>query len=128
MVELKKKLREKHGSDYSGIQFSIWAETIAAGNHDSLDNPPQGILNFGNHPRGRSSHLEETLMNVVGKIASALSPAPTSSTMPISRGMNSPSKSVELRGKYLQQLKEMVNLRDIGALTEDEYDQSLSIK
>ena len=78
VVELKKKLREKHGSD-SGIQFSVWAETIAAGNHESLDSPPPGILNFGSRPRGRSNHLEETLTNVVGKIASALSPAPTTS-------------------------------------------------
>ena len=66
VVELKKKLREKHGSAYSGIQFSVWAETIAAGNHESLDNPPTGILNFGSRPRGRSSHFEETLTNAVG--------------------------------------------------------------
>ena len=45
VIELKKQLREKHGSVYSGIQFTIWAETIAAGNHESLDNPPPGILN-----------------------------------------------------------------------------------
>ena len=75
VVELKKKLREKHGSAYSGIQFSVWAETIAAGNHESLDNPPTGILNFGSRPRGRSSHFE-----AVGKIASALSPTTTCTT------------------------------------------------
>ena len=121
VVELKKQLREKHGSTYSGIQFSVWAETIAAGNHDSLDNPPTGIMNFGSRPRGRSSNFEEALTNAVGKLASVISPTP------VTRGINSPSKSVELRGKYLQQLKELVNLRDIGALTENEYEEHRSI-
>ena len=51
VIELKKQLREKHGSAYSDIQFTIWAETIAAGNHEGLDNPPTGILNFGSHPQ-----------------------------------------------------------------------------
>ena len=127
VVELKKQLREKHGSAYSGIQFSVWAETIAAGNHDSLDNPPLGILNFGSRPRGRASYFEDTLTNVVGKLANALSPTPSCTTTSVTKGMNSPSKSVELRGKYLQQLKELVNLRDIGALTEDEYEEHRSI-
>jgi hypothetical protein len=121
VVELKKQLREKHGSTYSGIQFSVWAETIAAGNHDSLDNPPTGIMNFGSRPRGRSSNFEEAFTNAVGKLASAISPTP------VTRGVNSPSKSVELRGKYLQQLKELVNLREIGALTENEYEEHRSI-
>lgn len=58
VVELKKQLREKHGSAYSGIQFTVWAETIAAGNHESLDNPPTGILNFGSRPRGRSTNFK----------------------------------------------------------------------
>ena len=121
VVELKKQLREKHGSAYSGIQFTIWAETIAAGNHESLDNPPTGILNFGSRPRGRSSNFEEAFTNAVGKLASAIS------LTPVTRCVNSPSKSVELRGKYIQQLKELVNLRDIGALTEDECEEHRSI-
>ena len=48
-MELKKQRQKKHGSTYSGILNSVrvWAETIAAGNIDSLDNPPTGIMNFG---------------------------------------------------------------------------------
>ena len=45
----------------------------------------------------------------------ALLPRPTSSS-------NSPSKNVELRSKYMQQLRELVNLNEIGALTKDEYE------
>jgi len=40
---------------------------------------------------------------------------------------SSPTKSVELRGKYIQQLKEMVNLHDIGALTDEEYEEQRSV-
>ena len=57
----RKQLRERHGLAYSGIQFTVWAATIAAENHESLDNPPTGILNFGSRPRGRSSNFEEAL-------------------------------------------------------------------
>ena len=35
------ELREKHRSTYSGIQFSVWAETIA---DDSLENPPTDLV------------------------------------------------------------------------------------
>ena len=34
---------------------------------------------------------------------------------------NSPSKSVELRSKYMQQPRELVNLHEIGALMTEEY-------
>ena len=35
----------------------------------------------------------------------------------------SPSKSAELRGKYIHQLRELVDLRDIGALTGEEFEE-----
>ena len=67
-------------------------------------------------------HEEETLTDVAGKIATALSPTPNPHT-----SLSSPIKSAELRGKYIQQLKDMVNLRDLGALTEEEYQEHRSI-
>ena len=78
-------------------------------------------MNFGSRPRGRSSNFEEALTSAVGKLASVIFQTP------VIRGVNSPSISVELRGKYLQQLKELINLRDIGALTENEYEEHRSI-
>jgi hypothetical protein len=33
---------------------------------------------------------------------------------------------VNLRGKYIQQLKELVDLRDMGALNEEEYEEHRS--
>ena len=37
-----------------------------------------------------------------------------------------PTKAVNLRGKYIQQLKELVDLREIGALTVEEYEEHRS--
>lgn len=120
--DLKAEMREKHGSSYSGVQYSLWAEMIVAGTHESTDDPPRVPMFGSNRPRGRSNRLEETLTDVAGKIATALSPVPNPQNL-----LSSPIKSAELRGKYIQQLKEIVNLRDLGALTENEYEEHRSI-
>lgn len=114
--ELKAQLREKHSSSYSGVQYSLWAEMIVAGTHQETESPPCVPMFGSKRPRGRSSRLEGTLNDVAGKIANALSPTTSCDSSPI--------KSANLRGKYLQQLKEMVNLRELGALTEDEYQEN----
>lgn len=93
-----------------------------------MDEPPP-VPMFGAHrPRGRTStgNLADALTEVAGKIASALSP-PTCQTHDPSGTYSSPNKSVELRGKYIHQLKEIVNLRDIGALTDEEYEEQRSV-
>ena len=38
-INLKTQLREKHGPQFSGVQYALWAETIAAGTHESLEEP-----------------------------------------------------------------------------------------
>lgn len=113
--EIKAELRKKHGSSYCGVQYSLWAEMVIAGTHESKDSPPPVPMFGANRSRGRPNRFEETLSDVAGKIATALSPPPSSGSSPI--------KSAELRGKYIQQLKEIVNLREIGALTDIEYEE-----
>lgn len=111
-------------SKYSSTQYALWAEMIVGGTHESMDEPPP-VPMFGSHcPCGRptTGNLAEALTDVADKIASALSPT-TSLTCSSSGSYSSPSKSVELQGKYNQQLKELVNLHDIGALTDEEYDE-----
>ena len=115
VVEIKAELHKKHGSSFSGVQYSLWAEMIVAGTHESKDSPPPVPMFGANRPRGKSNRFEETLSDVAGKIATALSPHSSSES--------SPCKSAELRGKYIQQLKEMVNLKELGALTEGEYEE-----
>ena len=126
--ELKTQLRQSHGSKYSGVQYALWAEMIVAGTHESIDESPPVPMFGAPRPRGRPStgNLADALTDVADKIVSAFSPA-TSQTRNPSGNYSSPSKSVELRGKYIQQLKEMVNLRDIGALTDEEYEEQRSV-
>ena len=105
---------------YSGVQYTMWAEMIIAGSHESLEDPPQCPLFGAKRPRGQSNNLAVTLTDLAGKLVSAVSPQ--TSTNP-----NSPTKLVDLQGKYLQQLKEMVHLHDIGALTPAEYEEHRAV-
>lgn len=130
--ELKCKLQQQHGSDYSAVQYSLWAEMLVGETHDSLDSPPDVPMFGMKRVRGRAStstsDLNAALTGMADRIVTALSPRaaplPTSSYT----NSNSPSKNVELRSKYMQQLRELVNLREIGALTSEEYeDQRLTL-
>lgn len=125
--ELKAELRQKHGSKYSSVQYALWSEMIVGGTHENMDEPPLVPMFGAQRPRGRASagNLTEVITDVADKIVSVLSPVATP-TRKSSGNCSSPSKSVELRGKYIQQLKDLVNLRDIGALTEEEYEEQRS--
>lgn len=126
--ELKTQLRENHGSRYSGVQYALWAETIVAGTHESLEEPPPVPMFGAQRPHGNSrssGNLTEAFTVMADKLTTAFTAQPRNSALssPSSSSYSSPSKSAELRGKYLQQLRELVELRDIGALTEEEYEE-----
>ena len=112
--EIKTQFRDQHSSLYSGVQYTMWAEMIIAGSHESLEDPLQCPLFGAKSPRGLSNNLALTLTDLAGKLVSTV--LPQTSTNP-----NSPTKLVDLQGKYLQQLKEIVHLHDIWALTLTEY-------
>ena len=120
--EIKAQLRDQHGSLYSGVQYTMWAEMIVAGSHESLDDPPQCPPFGAKRSCGQSNNLAVTLSDLAGKLVNAVSPQTSTNPNP-----NSPTKLVDLRGKYLQQLKEMVHLRDIGALTPAEYEEHRAV-
>ena len=117
--KLKTQLRDQHRSLYSGVQYTMWAEMIIAGSHESLEDPPQCQLFGAKCPRCQSNNFAVTLTDLAGKLVNAVSPQ--TSTNP-----NSPAKLVDLRGKYLQQLKEMVHVCDIGVLT-PEYEEHRAV-
>lgn len=127
--EIKSQLRQKHGSRYSNVQYALWAEMMVGGTHESTDEPPPVPMFGANRRRGRpsSGNLADALTEVASKIASALSPDGSRQACTSVGNYSSPTKSVELRGKYIQQLKEMVNLHDIGALTDEEYEEQRSV-
>ena len=120
--DLKAELRRKHGPAYTPVQYAMWAEMLVGGGHDSMDNPPPTPMFGAARARGKTksgvNNMTEAFTALAGSIAEVISPKQASS--------DSPTKAVNLRGKYIQQLKELVNLRDIGALTDDEYQEHRS--
>lgn len=126
--ELVEELHDKHGSTYSMVQYRLWAEMIIAKTHDSTDQVPSAPMFGGKRPRGRSEssgELTHALAEMAQSICNALSPK-----TPIRSPANaypSPTKIVELRSKYMQQLSDLVKLREIGALSEEEYEEQRSV-
>ena len=125
--ELKAKLQRQHGSDYSATQYTLWAEMLVGETHDSFDTPPQ-VPMFGMiRARGRHCSDPNTALDCIAdRITATFSPH----TVPV-RSVNnssSPSKNAELCSNYMQQLRELVNLQEMGALTSEEYeDQRLAL-
>ena len=114
--DLKTQLRSKHGSTYSSVQYAMWAEMLVGGGHESMDEPLSAPMFGTPRARGKGSfNMSEAFTTLAGSIANALSPKQVN--------LDSPTKSVTLRGKYMEQLRDMVSLREIGALTEEEYQE-----
>ncbi len=123
--ELVEELREKHESAYSMVQYRLWAEMLTAKTHDSLDEAPSAPMFGGKRPRGKPGYtgeLNEALTGMAQTICNVLSPRATQIN-PSSGACPSPTKIVDLRSKYIQQLSDLVKLKDIGALTDVEYEE-----
>ncbi len=124
--ELKNKLSQEHGSKYSAVQYRLWAEMIVGGVHEGLTEAPSAPMFGTKRPCGQSgqSELTEALTGMANTIATALSPTSNqrgSSTA--STSCASPNKTSDLRSKYIRQLKELVELHKIGALSDEEYQE-----
>ena len=55
--EVKMQLCDQHGTLYSGVQYTMWAEMIVAGSHESLEEPPQCPMFGTKRPHGQSNSL-----------------------------------------------------------------------
>ena len=49
------ELKAKHGTEYTDIQYRVWAESFDTRYHQSLDNPPQGSLFKSQGKKSKSS-------------------------------------------------------------------------
>ena len=124
--KLKTKLEQRHGTKFNSCQYRLWAEMVFSGIHESMEEPPQ-VPMFGAQrkrasPRGGSpdGNLSNALTGVAAAIRDVLSPQPNRISL------SSPSKAVDLRSKYLQQLKDVLSLHDMGGLTDEEYEEERS--
>ena len=98
------------------MQYTFWAETILANTHTSMDEPPHSSL-FSSTGRVKPS-LSQAFTGLANSISDVLTKQSTSGGTGSATYSNSPGKSVELRSKYIGQLKELVSLYDMGALTD----------
>jgi hypothetical protein len=124
------ELRERHGTTYSAVQYRLWAEMKMGRTWDSLEKqPPYPMFGEKRH-RGHSAsgELNDALTGLAKSIVGYLSPQPnTSHVISSSSATLSPAKTAQLRSKYMEQLSDLVKLREIGALTNEEYDEQRQV-
>ncbi len=102
------ELRGKQGSKFTNLQYRVWAETILSGSHKSLDDPPRGSFFGCKGQIGKKS----TCSNV-----STQPPASPPSSSQTSMSMT-PGKSAQLRSTYIKQIKELHELLEVDAITD----------
>ena len=105
--EFYERIKEKHGaSGYSDEQLHMWAYLVATKRHDSEEYPPAKRF-FGREGKGKKSSQEKASSSeeVDANAASGSSFATCTSQ----------------RDTIVRQIRELVNLRNIGGLTEEEF-------
>ena len=103
VTEMKAELKEIHGMKFNELQYRMWAEVLVSGAYSDTQNPPPYPM-FGKARQTKSAVNQSTTAN----------PGPANLTL--SPG----TRAIELRGKCIEQIKEIISLRDIGALSEEE--------
>lgn len=84
--------------------------------HDSIDDPPKVPMFGGKQACGRSSTCGSDLNAGLTGMANSTVAAHLKFQFSL-LALALSSKSIELRSKYMQQLRELVNLHEIGTLT-----------
>ena len=98
---------------------------IIAKTHDDMDNPPKVPMITGSVQRQPCS---ESLTDAITSAASAVAKAFSPTTPPSSQTMIcSPSKTVDIRMKNLEQLRILQQLREDGILNEEEFSMQKQI-
>jgi len=103
--ELVDELKSKHGTTYTNIKYRVWAETIDAGHHSSVDSPPRGTF-FKSQGRKDTKPSQSP---------------PRSSQQSSAEIVLTPGKTAQLRSTYIQQIKDLHSLVDIGAISNEHF-------
>ena len=123
------KLHDKHSEDYSDPQLRLWARMCVNAFHDDFDTPPNVPAITGQPVRRkRGDHAVQPLIDALTGAATAItrilvgshtSPTKSSSSNPGPKSTCgiSPASKANL---YLQQVRMLQQLREDGALSEEE--------
>ena len=100
------KLREKHGTKWSNIQYRVWAETMVGGRHTSYDHPPKGAyFKRSKGSQGTASPPGDSSEDQGAKSSAAMTPV----------------KAAQLNSMYIKQIGELHSLLDLGAITSEDF-------
>ncbi len=120
------QLKARYGSNYTQMQFRIWAELVVGG-MSSIDGPPSNNSMFRRAGAGASEKNEkrdvtQTLTNAITAALSAKDNQESQQLTPrSSTSTSSPAKLIENRSKLYKQLSELKNLKGCGVLDDEEY-------
>ena len=99
--DLVDDLKKRHGTLYTNIQYRVWAESLDARNHSSFDSPPTGSFFKANGRKSTSSSSNSTENQATTCLT--------------------PQKVAQLRSTYIQQIKELHDSQECGAITKDHF-------
>ena len=110
--ELFEELKLLHGTNFSGPQYRLWAEAIAANGHFSKDEPPKGSI------------FKHTVRGPIKCQASAsleISPTKCSMIEPQKSNCLTPKSAASLKSTYIKQIKELHELLELKAIPEEDF-------
>lgn len=106
------QLKAKHGSEYTDIQYRVWAESFDTRYHQSLDTPPQGSLFKSQGRKSKSSKADPP---------HSACDSPRSTGDPPHGTDLTPQKAAHLKSTYIQQIKELHSLQTVGAISNEDF-------
>ena len=131
--EIVEELKERHDDDnYTLPQMRLWARMISAGNHESLDDPPQIPAITGVPKRKKRETLAEAISGAASTLIGAIHnkgdiPPAQSPAVDATRVGHSPSKIADLRLKSIKELRELQSLLEDNILTQAEFTEQKEI-
>ena len=100
---------------------------VAVGTHTSINHPPRVPMFTGINKTTKTSQSNH-LVVAFTSMADAVAFKPKDSEKPAtSSHSSSPRKLADLRSKYIDQLKELHSLLEVGALTNEEFAEQKQI-
>ena len=127
------QLEEEHGSQFTPAQYRLWANMVQVGTHKQYDTPPN-VPMFGLGPTAttkKTTNLSDALTSVAEGIMRVWKQPECSCSkhdQPTTESsVTTSSSSATLRSQHIQQLKELHQLYEIGAITKEEYEHQKGI-
>lgn len=128
-----KALKKQHGNKYSAPQHQFWAEALEVGLHSNVEDPPCGHMFEGSATKGskkpdESKEVITDLAKVITGVIQKDHKTPQLRRNPIKQADTPPNVSrlleaAELKPKYVQQVKDLHALYEVGAISQEDYEQ-----